>query len=102
MRPNTPHVVFTAESAVCLGGHYYATSTLRDTCYGVFHSFVAGSVITNASHVRESFMVFARMVVFYHDFLILAGEDSIGSDEESEEDEEDEVAVQRRRMFHPL
>lgn len=66
MRPNTPHIVFTPEHSVCLGGHYYATSTMRDTCYGMIHSFISGSVTTNTEHVREAFKLLSRMVIFYH------------------------------------
>lgn len=93
MRPNTPHIVYTAESAVCLGGHYYSASTLRDTCYGMIHSFVAGSVVTNTSHVKEAFMLLARMVIFYHDMFLLETSDS----DKSDDSEEDEVVVQRQR-----
>lgn len=74
MRPNTPHIIFTLEHSVCLGGHYYGTSTLRDTCYGIMHSFAAGSVVTNTSHVKESFMVLACMVILYHTQLTLANQ----------------------------
>lgn len=65
MRPNTPHVVFTPESSVCVGGHFYATSTIRDTCYGLMHGFVAGSLVTNADHTKAAFMMLTRMVAFY-------------------------------------
>jgi hypothetical protein len=65
MRPNTPHVVFTAEHSVCMGGHFYATSTLRDTCYGMMHSFVAGSLITNAHHTQHAFMLLSRLLAFF-------------------------------------
>ena len=65
MRPNTPHVVFTAEHSVCFGGHFYATSTLRDTCYGMMHTFVAGSIVTNAQHTTHAFMLLARLLAFF-------------------------------------
>lgn len=70
MRPNTPHVVFTAEHSVCRGGHFYATSTLRDTCYGMMHTFVAGSLVTNAQHTKQAFMLLSRFLAFFeHHFL---------------------------------
>jgi len=78
MRPNTPHVVFTAEHSVCIGGHFLATTTLRDTCYGIFHSFVAGTVVTNTKHVREVFMLLARIMAFYHIAMMGAEDDSDG------------------------
>jgi hypothetical protein len=71
MRPNTPHVVFTSESSSCLGGHFIATTTLLDTCYGIFHSFVAGDLVTNANHTVHVFMLLARMISFYENELII-------------------------------
>lgn len=84
MRPNTPHVVFTADHSVCLGGHFYATSTLRDTCYGMFHTFIAGSLITNAQHSKHAFMLLARLLAFFeHHFLGSTGfsDDNIDDDD---------------------
>jgi hypothetical protein len=70
MRPNTVHVVFTAEHSVCRGGHYYATSTLRDSCYGIIHTFVAGGLTTNASHSKEAFMSLSFMLAYFHSEFI--------------------------------
>jgi hypothetical protein len=70
MRPNTVHVVFTAEHSVCRGGHYYATSTLRDTCYGIIHTFAAGSMTTNSSHSQDSFMSLTYMLAYFHSQFI--------------------------------
>lgn len=70
MRPNTPHVVFTAEHSVCIGGHFYATSTLRDTCYGMYHTFVAGSIVTNAQHTKHAFMLLSRLLAFFENHFL--------------------------------
>ena len=53
-----------------MGGHYIATSTLQDTCYGIFHSFINRDYLTNNDHVREVFMLLARMVAFYSTSLM--------------------------------
>ncbi|KAG6884428.1 hypothetical protein C0993_011207 [Termitomyces sp. T159_Od127] len=50
MRPNQPHAVCTPIHTVCRGGHYYATTTLRDTIAGIYHTTVAGSLLTNTDH----------------------------------------------------
>jgi hypothetical protein len=50
LRPNTPHAVFTTEHCITYGSHFVATSTLRETCYGVVHSFISSSTITNADN----------------------------------------------------
>jgi hypothetical protein len=83
MRPNTPHVVFTAEHSVCLGGHFYSTSTLRDTCYGMFHTFVAGSIVTNAQHTKHAFMLLSRLLAFFESYFLLSNDNS--DDERSDD-----------------
>jgi hypothetical protein len=65
MRPNTPHVVFTAEDSVCVGGHFYTTSTLRHTCFAILHTAVAGTLVTNTGYMKEAFIMLARLMAFY-------------------------------------
>jgi hypothetical protein len=84
MRPNTPHVVFTAEHSVCFGGHFYATSTLRDTCYGMFHTFVAGSIMTNAQHTKNAFMLLSRLIAFFESHFL--GSNNIHSELDLDDD----------------
>jgi hypothetical protein len=62
-----------------MGGHYYATSTLRDTCYGVMDSFAFGNVITNSSHSKHAFRLLARIVAFYEGELVPGNEDRVSS-----------------------
>ncbi|KAF5348123.1 hypothetical protein D9756_010740 [Leucocoprinus leucothites] len=54
MKPCTPHLVVTPDNTVCIGDQFYAGSTLRETCYGIFHGFAAGRHITNVSHAETS------------------------------------------------
>ncbi|KAJ3507583.1 hypothetical protein NLJ89_g6218 [Agrocybe chaxingu] len=65
MRPNTPHFVFTPSSSICHGAHFYATSTIRETCFGIIHSFVASRYISNTEHERESRELLRRLVTYY-------------------------------------
>jgi hypothetical protein len=65
MRPGTPHVVFTIDHSVCIGGHFLATSTLRDSCYNMMHTFAVGSLTTNTEHQKDGFILLARLVAFY-------------------------------------
>lgn len=69
MRPNTPHIVFTLEHAVCIGGHFYATSTLQDTLYGLEHNFFLGHLITNTEHIASRLLL-RRFAHFFHRRLI--------------------------------
>src|SRR5262245_36360460 len=63
MQPCTPHAVITTDSAICIGGHFYAASTLRLSCYGIFQSFNASSVVTNTEHVQTSRYLLQRIMV---------------------------------------
>jgi hypothetical protein len=68
MRPNTPHIVFTLEHAICTGGHFYATSTLQDTLYALEHNFFLGHLITNTDHI-PSRLLLRRLAHFFHKWL---------------------------------
>jgi hypothetical protein len=65
MRPNTPHLVLTPKAAICHGGHFYASSTLRHTCHGVLHTFVACSLLTNTEHTTASRELLRRLLFYY-------------------------------------
>lgn len=69
MRPNTPHAVYTPDHAICHGGHFYATSTIQDTCFGAFHTFVSSSTITNTEHVLDSRCLLRRLLQFYSEAI---------------------------------
>lgn len=70
MRPNTPHFVVTPEHSICRGGHFYGSSTIQDACYGVFHSFVSGMLVTNTEHTIVSCQLLCRMLAFYEKYLV--------------------------------
>jgi hypothetical protein len=72
MRPNTPHVVVTLEHSVFNGGHFYATSTIKQTFYGLIHCLVAKRYISNTSHAPSRF-VLRQMLAFYHTALVIGG-----------------------------
>lgn len=69
MRPNTPHAVYTPDHAICMGGHFYATSTMQSTMFGLIHSFMAGLLVTNTSH-QVSRNLIRRIALFYHAMLV--------------------------------
>ncbi|KAG6914699.1 hypothetical protein DXG01_015857 [Tephrocybe rancida] len=43
MRSGLPHCVVTPESAICIGGHYDAVTTLTDSVVGSYHHFITSS-----------------------------------------------------------
>ena len=52
------------------GGHYNASSTIKDTFYGLIHGLVAGRYISNTDHGPSRF-VLRQMLAFYHAALVL-------------------------------
>jgi hypothetical protein len=65
MRPNTPHAVFTLDHSITHGSHFIATSTLRQTCYGIVHSFLLSSAITNTDN-GVVWVILQRLMCYYH------------------------------------
>jgi hypothetical protein len=76
MRPNTPHCVVTTNAAICHGGHFYASSTVRDSCHGFLSSFVGSSLLTNTEHTSDALLMLRRLVEYFH-LVYLGGGDSI-------------------------
>lgn len=73
MRPNTPHLVITPEHAICHGGHFYAMSTIRDTCFGIYHTFVGGTSLTNTEYSLHAQQMLTRMLFFIHNSFVHKG-----------------------------
>ncbi|KAG6905081.1 hypothetical protein DXG01_005226 [Tephrocybe rancida] len=71
MRPNTLHAVYTPADAVCRGGHFYPISTIRDSVYGLYHTFVASGLVTNADHWQASQKMLTRILALIHRNLLL-------------------------------
>ncbi|TFK60826.1 hypothetical protein BDN72DRAFT_778921 [Pluteus cervinus] len=65
MRPNTPHLVITAESAVCRGGYLICYTTIRETSYGLFHCAIQNRVITNVAEFNEALFLVRRLVMYW-------------------------------------
>ncbi|KAG6915522.1 hypothetical protein DXG01_011053 [Tephrocybe rancida] len=66
MRPNTLHAVYTPSDAICRGGHFYPISTIRDSIYGIYHTFVASEFVTNADHWNVSQMMLTWLLALIH------------------------------------
>jgi hypothetical protein len=47
MRPNTPHYVLTVDHSITYSRHFYATSTIRDTCWAIVHCTIGSNTFTN-------------------------------------------------------
>ena len=60
----------TPENVICHGGHFYATSTMQDTMFGIVHTFICPDSLTNANKTTHG-IVLRRIAAFYHDVLVL-------------------------------
>lgn len=52
MRPNTLHAVLSTSNCIAYGQHFFATSTIRDTCWAIIHLAIMNSTLTNQDHPR--------------------------------------------------
>ncbi|KAL0058437.1 hypothetical protein AAF712_014898 [Marasmius tenuissimus] len=57
MPPNTPHIVVTVEDSIVEGGHFFCSSTIQKTCFGLFHACVALSHVTNNTHETARYVL---------------------------------------------
>ncbi|KDQ52003.1 hypothetical protein JAAARDRAFT_62160 [Jaapia argillacea MUCL 33604] len=68
MWPNTPHWVVTTDHCILVGCHFYASSCVQSSCWGVVHNFFMGQSITNTSHPKL-WTLLRRMMEFWVDIL---------------------------------
>ena len=80
MRPNTPHAVVTPDAAICHGGHYLSTSTLRSTCYGYLMGFSLSTLITNTNHTTECQLLFRKLLGYYYEVYTQGQRDDAGNE----------------------
>jgi hypothetical protein len=70
MRPNTPHLVYMPESAICHRGHFYCMSTIRESIFGIFHTFSASGLLTNVERTKDAHLLLQRIVMYIHYFFV--------------------------------
>lgn len=71
MRPCTPHFVLGMAPSIVLGRHYYATSAIRRSCFGIVHTFVMGLNITNTFHDDGTRTMLRQLMALYYRHFIL-------------------------------
>jgi hypothetical protein len=70
MPPNTPHFVITISDAICVGGHFYSSSGIKDTNVALFQAFTSGGHITNTAHAASRVLL-RRLVFLWHSNIVL-------------------------------
>jgi hypothetical protein len=63
MRPNTPHYVLTVDHSITYGRYFYATSTVRDSCWAIIHAVIGNSTLTSTEHPR-TIQLLRRMLLW--------------------------------------
>jgi len=49
MQPNTRHYVLTTDDSIVYGRHFYSSTVMLESCYGLVHSLLCDKLITNSS-----------------------------------------------------
>jgi hypothetical protein len=75
MQPNRPHIVFTLEDCIVLGGHFYSALTLVQSLQAGMHEHMHGCSLTNTEHLASE-MILHRLVQSYHHLIQLVMFDS--------------------------
>ena len=64
MQSNTHHIIFTLEHVICIGGHFYTTSTLQNMLYDLEQHFFLGHLVTTAEYIT-SHLLLCRFAHFF-------------------------------------
>jgi hypothetical protein len=56
--------VLTTSNAICVGRHFYASSTIRFSIVGIVHGFFLGGAVTNEDHVETRTLLY-QLLVFW-------------------------------------
>src|ERR1700679_2125942 len=62
MPPATPHWVLGTSNAICVGRHFYNSSSIRSSVVGIVHTFLLDGAVTNANHVTTRTVLYQLMV----------------------------------------
>jgi hypothetical protein len=64
MPGGVPHWVLGTSNSICVGRHFYSTSTIRSSVITLLHTFLLGGAATNEDH-RETRTLLYQMLVFW-------------------------------------
>jgi len=64
MPPGVPHWVVSTSNAICVGRHFYASSTIRFSVVGIVHAFLLGGALTNEDHLQTRTLLY-QLLVFW-------------------------------------
>jgi hypothetical protein len=62
MPPGVPHWVLGTSNAVCVGRHFYGSSTIRSAVITIVHTFLKDGAVTNADALETRTLLYQMMV----------------------------------------
>ena len=69
-------MVITTDHSIVIGGHFYSTSNLQHTFYGIVHCFMGNDLMTNTDHGKTRVLLIRMMQYFYK--CLVSGVDDDG------------------------
>ncbi|KAL0565712.1 hypothetical protein V5O48_016310, partial [Marasmius crinis-equi] len=69
MPPGTYHFDYTLELSVCNGRHFYAASTIWESCWAIFHTFNLGRTVANTDHTKNQTGLVNLMAYWHQEFI---------------------------------
>jgi hypothetical protein len=64
MPGGVPHWVLSTTNAICVGRHFYSTSTIRRTVVAIAQTSVLGGALTNDDNLQSRTLLY-QMLVFW-------------------------------------
>lgn len=65
MPPCVPHWVLGTSNAICVGRHFYSSSSIRSSVIGIVHTFLLRGVITNEDHLNTRTLLYQLMTFWF-------------------------------------
>jgi hypothetical protein len=62
MPGGVPHWVLGTSNAICVGRHFYSTSTIRSSVIGIVHTFLLNGAVTNEDNLETRTLLYQLMV----------------------------------------
>lgn len=62
MPPGIPHWVLGTSNALCIGRHFYSSSTIQSSVITIVHTFLLGGAVTNEDHLDTRSLLYQLMV----------------------------------------
>lgn len=73
MMPTTFHAVVGTSHSIIFGRHFFSTSTIRRSVFGLVHTFILGLLITNTVHADATKSLFRQIMALWYRHYVIHG-----------------------------